>query len=74
MTTDVAGYTCDTGLPASPVSTTDLDLLLETLLWTDADAAALARAGAVLGPQVDEILDLCGCSPTIQGDGELGVT
>ncbi len=47
-----------TQLPTSPVSTADLDLLLSTLLWSNDDAAALARAGAVLEPQVDEILDL----------------
>ncbi|MGF1665434.1 MAG: protoglobin domain-containing protein [Acidimicrobiia bacterium] len=56
--TDIAGHTYDTALPASPVSTADLDLLLSTLLWTDDDAAALTRAGAVLEPQIDQILDL----------------
>jgi Protoglobin len=53
-----AGYTYDQGLPASPVTAGDLDLLLKTLLWTDADAAALRRAGAVLEPQIDAVLDL----------------
>lgn len=58
MTTDIPGYTYDRELPASPVTTGDLDLLLSTLLWTDDDAAALARAGAILAPQVDAILDV----------------
>jgi Protoglobin len=58
MTIDAAGYTYDQNLPASPVTTDDLDLLLSTLLWTDDDAAALARAGTVLEPQVEEILDV----------------
>ena len=58
MTIDTAGYTYDQNLPASPVTTGDLDLLLSTLLWTDDDAAALARAGTVLEPKVEEILDV----------------
>jgi hypothetical protein len=56
--TDIAGYTYDQTLPASPVSTTDLDLLLATLLWTEADAAALRTAGSVLENRIDEVLDL----------------
>ena len=39
MSTDIAGYTYDTALAASPVSLEDLNLLLATLLWTDDDAA-----------------------------------
>ena len=35
MSTDIAGYTYDTALAASPVSLEDLNLLLATLLWTD---------------------------------------
>ncbi len=58
MSTDIAGYTYDTTLAASPVSLDDLNLLLATLLWTDDDAAALARAGVVLGSQIDEVLDV----------------
>ena len=58
MTTDISGYTYDTTLAQSPVTTGDLDLLLSTLLWTDDDAAALSRAGAVLEPQIEQILDL----------------
>ncbi|MEZ5098636.1 MAG: protoglobin domain-containing protein [Thermoleophilia bacterium] len=57
MTTPT-GYTYDQPLPASPVTTSDLDLLLATLLWNDADSAALRQAGAVLEPQIDAVLDL----------------
>ena len=58
MSTDIAGYTYDTALAASPVSLDDLNLLLATLLWTDDDAAALARAGIALESQVDQVLDV----------------
>ena len=58
MSTDIAGYTYDTALAASPVSLEDLNLLLATLLWTDDDAAALARAGIALESQVDQVLDV----------------
>lgn len=57
MTTP-AGYAYDQSLPSSPVTSSDLDLLLKTLLWSDADTAALRRAGAVLEPQIDAVLDL----------------
>lgn len=57
MTTP-AGYVYDQPLPASPVTAADLELLLATLLWTDADAAALRQAGAVLEPQIDAVLDV----------------
>lgn len=56
--TTIHGYTYDTDLPASPVSTSDLDELLATLLWTDDDRAALAMAGDVLADQIDDVLDL----------------
>lgn len=56
--TNIAGYTYDQQLPTSPVTTTDLDLLLATLLWSGDDAAALRRAGEILEPQIDAILDL----------------
>ncbi len=58
MTIDTSGYTYDQNLPPSPITTDDLALLLSTLLWTDDDAVALARAGRVLAPQVEEILDV----------------
>ena len=51
------GY--DYGLvPPSPVGVDDLGRLEAAVLWSEADAAALARAGEVLEPQVEEILDL----------------
>lgn len=54
-----AGYTYDDpDLPRSPVSTGDLDAVLQSLLWTEADAAALRRAGDVLVPRTEEILDV----------------
>ncbi len=56
--TDIAGYTFDQQLAQSPVSTAELDRLLSTLLWTDDDSAALARAGAVLEPRIEEVLDV----------------
>jgi hypothetical protein len=56
--TTIPGYTYDTTPSPSPVSSEDLDRLLATLLWTEDDSVALAKAGAVLHDQVDEILDL----------------
>ncbi|GIU84574.1 MAG: hypothetical protein KatS3mg008_1349 [Acidimicrobiales bacterium] len=44
-------------LPPSLVSDEDLDRLLQTVLWSDSDAAALRRAGELLEPQIDAILD-----------------
>jgi hypothetical protein len=58
VTTTIPGYRYGADLPASPISFADLDLLLQTLLWTDDDAAALRAAGEVLEDQVDAILDL----------------
>jgi hypothetical protein len=43
---------------SSPVTTADLDLLLDTLLSTDADELALQRARELLAPQGDDVLDL----------------
>lgn len=54
----ITGYDYDTSLPASPVRLADLDLLRQTVLWTDEDEAALRRAGAVLEPRVEELLDV----------------
>jgi hypothetical protein len=48
----------DADLPISPVSLDDLALLQRTLLWTDDDTAALRRVAAVLGPQVEAVLDV----------------
>lgn len=54
-----AGYTYgDPALPPSPVSLTDLAELQASVLWSDADRAALRRAGEILVPQADAILDV----------------
>jgi hypothetical protein len=45
-------------LATSPVSLSDLELLQSTLLWSPDDTTALARAGEVLAPQVEAILDV----------------
>jgi hypothetical protein len=57
--TDIPGYTYGTAAVArSPVSLQELELLKATLLLGDDDLAALRRSGEVLGPQVEEILDV----------------
>lgn len=59
MTAVPAGYTYDrTDLEASPVAARDLDELLQTVLWTPEDEVALRRAGEVLEPQVEQLLDV----------------
>jgi Protoglobin len=45
-------------LSTSPVTLDDLKLLKTTLLWSDEDTNALRRAGEVLAPQVETILDV----------------
>ncbi|MDH4118010.1 MAG: protoglobin domain-containing protein [Acidimicrobiia bacterium] len=56
---EIAGYTYDAAdLGPSPVTRADLDNLLATLLWSEDDARALAKAGSVLQEQVEDILDL----------------
>lgn len=55
----IPGYTFGSETtPKSPVSLEDLARLEATVLWTDDDAAALRRAGEILGPQSDRILDV----------------
>ena len=51
------GYTYDT-VPDSPVTTADLALLQETVLFTDDDRAALRKAADILEPQVEDVLDV----------------
>jgi hypothetical protein len=59
MTTTPAGYTYDDpAIPRSPVTTGDLAEIQASLLWTTDDATALRRAGAILVPQTDAILDV----------------
>lgn len=45
-------------LPVSPVTMVELEQLKSSLLWSDADAAALARAAEILVPQTEDILDV----------------
>ena len=54
-----AGYTYDDPtLARSPVGATELAELQASLLWTDADTEALRRAGRILVPQTEQILDV----------------
>ena len=48
----------DTSLAKSPVSLEELDLLKQALLFTDEDTAYLRKAGAILKPQTEAILDV----------------
>jgi hypothetical protein len=55
----IAGYTPgDPSLATSPISLEDLTVLRATLLLGDDDVTALRRAREVLGPHVEEILDV----------------
>lgn len=59
MTTVPTGYTYgDPSLAGSPVSAGELADLHASVLWSDADAAALRRAGEILVPRTEEILDV----------------
>lgn len=58
MTTPHGYQYGDSGLATSPVTLGELDLIKATLLWSDADTAALRRAGGILGPRAEEILDV----------------
>lgn len=59
MTDTPAGYTYDDpNLARSPISPDDLAALHASVLWTDDDAQALRRAGEVLAPQTEAILDV----------------
>lgn len=59
MSDTPAGYTYDDpGLTPSPVVAEDLEALQASVLWTEEDAAALRRAGEVLVPRTEEILDV----------------
>ena len=55
----IPGYTFGSeSLARSPVSPEDLARLEATVLWSQDDAGALRRAGEILGPQSDRILDV----------------
>lgn len=59
MEQNIKGYEYgSTNLEKSPITTEDLKLLQQTLLWSDEDTRYLQLAGEVLQPQIDEILDL----------------
>ncbi len=57
MSNPIAGYTFG-HVATSPVSLADLDLLKQTVLFTDDDARALHQAGDVLADQIPAILDV----------------
>ncbi len=55
----IPGYTYGApGVPHSPVTGGDVDLLRATLLWSEEDDRYLRMAGEVLADQVDAVLDL----------------
>lgn len=57
--TSIPGYRMgDPTLPPSPVSAKDLDRLLQSVLFTDEDRAALRDARSIVGPRVEELLDV----------------
>lgn len=59
MTHHPVGYTYgDSALAPSPVSLDALADIQRSVLWTEADSEALARAGEILVPQTEEILDV----------------
>ncbi len=58
-TAAIPGYRYgDPSLPRAPYTEADLDTLLRALLFTEDDRAALRRAGEVLAPFVEELLDV----------------
>lgn len=59
MTDTIAGYTYDQpDLAPSPVTTDELQRLQQSVLWSEADRDALRRAGEILVPQTEAILDV----------------
>lgn len=58
MNSTAPGYTYDQTLAPSPVSMGELDELKASVAWTDRDRAALRRAGQILVPRAEEILDV----------------
>lgn len=58
-TATISGYSYGApALPASPISLAELDLLKQTVLWTDDDERYLRMAGDVLQDQVEAVLDV----------------
>ncbi|MFD4422110.1 protoglobin domain-containing protein [Agromyces sp. NPDC058484] len=58
MTTTAPGYTFDATLDRSPVTMDQLAELEASVLWSDDDREALRRAGEILVPQTEQILDV----------------
>lgn len=56
--TAIPGYTFDENLGPSPVTPEQLAQLEASVLWSDEDRAALRRAGEILVPQTEQILDV----------------
>ncbi|MCS7255388.1 MAG: protoglobin domain-containing protein [Thermomicrobium sp.] len=58
-TVAIPGYRFgDPSLPRSPYTEADLVMLKQVLLFSDEDIAALRRAGEILAPHVEELLDI----------------
>ncbi len=58
-TKSIKGYTYgSTSVPRSPVSLGDLDLLKQSVLFTQEDEGYLRMAGQVLADQVEQVLDV----------------
>ncbi|WP_026453038.1 protoglobin domain-containing protein [Saccharomonospora iraqiensis] len=57
-TIDIAGYDYGHTATRSPMTEEDLDHLLQTVMFTDDDRAALRTAGDVLEDQTDKVLDV----------------
>lgn len=59
MSQDVPGYDYgDESIPEAPYDEEDLEKLQTTVMFDEDDVEALNEAGEVLGPQVEEIVDL----------------
>lgn len=55
----IPGYRMgDPALPAAALDGGDLDRLLQSILFTDEDRAALREASTIVGPHVEELLDV----------------
>ncbi len=58
-TAAIPGYRFgDPSLPRAPYTEADLVMLKQVLLFSDEDIAALRRAGEILAPHVEELLDI----------------
>lgn len=58
-TVAIPGYRFgDPSLPRAPYTEADLVMLKQVLLFSDEDIAALRRAGEILAPHVEELLDI----------------